>query len=268
MEAVLSGYELRSIRLLRSWFPMLNHISADKIIATVSTGIAATWAILADVDLAKWSAGIGILAVAIGGGLSSLMSKWSQTKIQIMREQAQAELEIKRQQAEFDKENSGSVLSQMQALTLRFEATNQQLEESRAQNNRLGAAVDAMQRTLEAMEGRVKDANGKLHAMKGQAQQDSLRHTEELQKLKDQHSSEISHVNSQLAAVTASLQSANAELKIANASLGRLSKENENLRRQTANVAASAAKNSQAIEETKAIVDQMAGPNSFGGSAS
>ena len=260
MESSLLPHELRTIRFLRASIPMLNHVAADKIILGATAGAATIWALIADVDLAKWSAGIGIMCVAIGGGITSLMQKWSQTRIQIAKEEAAAAIEIKRQQAQFDQENSGSVLSELQSLTSRFEDTNKQLGESRENNARLAKAVDAMQSTMETMQGRVKDANDKLHAMRTQAQQDSFKHTEEIQQLKDQHSKEIGQVHSQLNAVTAALQAANAELKIANAKIQSVLTENASLRKMAEKFEATAAKNSQAIEETNAKVDQLAGP--------
>lgn len=262
MESVLATHERVIIRSLRERIPVLNHVSADKIIVGIGTTLAVVWAWAAEIDLAAWTAGIGILSVAVGAGISGIIQKIAQTKIEIARAEHRAKLEMAAEQAKWDQENSGSVLVQLGQLKGLVESNNETILSQQKTNDGLQAAVEALTASLDETKSRVKDANDKLHKIREQAQADSLQHTDEIQNLQAQHTKEMSAMNAELARVTRSLEEANGKLKMANESLDAMRKENAELKKATAGAVATGARNSEAIEATRVRVDQLSGGDS------
>lgn len=252
MDAFLSHFERRAVRQLRELIPMFDKVPADKIILGVGAGFATAWGIVANIDFAYIAAGIGIITLAVGTGISSLMSKYAQTRIAIHKEEHAARLQMARDQAEFDKTNSGTVLSEIQDLKLRFEQTNQSLSTQKILNDALQKSVDILNGSLAEMKVRVEEANQKLHEMRGQAQRDMLQHAKEMESLTLRHGSELSRLNKQLQGVTGQLSEANKKL----ASLQVDSKQGRAL---ASEAVQTAAKNSEAIEVVNAKVDQLTG---------
>lgn len=241
---------------------MLNYLSADKLIVGIGTTLAVVWAWAAEVDIGKWVAGIGVLSVAVAAGISGIIQKIAQTKIESARAEHRAKLEMAAEQAKWDQENSGSVLVQIGQLKDLVERNNDTILSQQRINEGLQAAVEALNLSLEETKGRVKDANDKLHKIREHAQHDSFRHTEEIQNLQSQHTKEMAALNAELARVTASLEEANGKLKMANESLDAMRRENADLKKATAGAVATGARNSEAIEATRARVDQLSGGDS------
>lgn len=241
---------------------MLNHLSADKLIVGIGTTLAVVWAWAAEVDIGKWVTGIGVLSVAVAAGISGIIQKIAQTKIESARAEHRAKLEMAAEQAKWDQENSGSVLVQIGQLKDLVERDNDTILSQQRINEGLQAAVEALNLSLEETKGRVKDANDKLHKIREQAQHDSFQHTEEIQNLQSQHTKEMAALNAELARVTRSLEEANGKLKMANESLDAMRRENAELKKATAGAVATGARNSEAIEATRARVDQLSGGDS------
>lgn len=231
---------------------MLDKVPADKLIASLGVGAATVWALFVNIDLAAVAAGIGIICVAVGAGMSSLMSKWSATRIEIQKQEHAAKLDMLRSQAEFDKTNSGTVLGEIQQLRLQVEQANQSLRIQQTLNDALQKSVDVLNGSLEEMKSRVEDANNKLHDLKGQAQRDKLQHAEEMNNLTQRHGMEMGRLTKQLETV-------NGQLAEANRKLVSLQADSKHGRQMATEAVQTAAKNSQAIQEVTAKVEQLAG---------